>query len=223
LRASPRNHTKRTRVARGGFTLVELIVVIVILGILAAIAVPALTGYIEKAKWLSMEQEIRSQRIAVQTMIDLQYGEEGGFDTYTSVDFATSDKTFRQVSAGGSYPDSFRITDFTARGRSEYESLTGDTKSFNGMTESSPTQSFKAQTDPSGAIRAYAYQDTLYFSSTKQPYLLVIYVDDVDATDDSTLSFIAYYYGNVANAKGRGVTSGINIFSVENAVHTKLN
>jgi prepilin-type N-terminal cleavage/methylation domain-containing protein len=33
-----------------GFTLVELIVVIVILGILLAIAIPALTGYIQKAQ-----------------------------------------------------------------------------------------------------------------------------------------------------------------------------
>ena len=41
---------KRTPRSRGGFTLVELIVVLVILGVLAAFTVPALTGYIDSAK-----------------------------------------------------------------------------------------------------------------------------------------------------------------------------
>jgi len=43
-----------------GFTLVELIVVIAIIGILAAVLVPSITGYIDKAKVSNAEQEARS-------------------------------------------------------------------------------------------------------------------------------------------------------------------
>ena len=40
---------QKRRSKKGGFTLVELIVVLVILAILAALLIPALTGYIDKA------------------------------------------------------------------------------------------------------------------------------------------------------------------------------
>jgi type II secretory pathway pseudopilin PulG len=53
---------------------VELIVVIVILGILAAIAVPTLTGYIEKAKWEGYKQEARHIATAAQSIISEYWG-----------------------------------------------------------------------------------------------------------------------------------------------------
>ena len=48
----------------GGFTLVELIVVIAILAILAGIAVPAYTGYIDKANDTAANVELRAVHVA---------------------------------------------------------------------------------------------------------------------------------------------------------------
>lgn len=49
---------KERMAERAGFTLVELIVVIAILGILAGIAVPAYTGYIKKANDAAVATEL---------------------------------------------------------------------------------------------------------------------------------------------------------------------
>jgi prepilin-type N-terminal cleavage/methylation domain-containing protein len=65
------------RKKQAGFTLVEVIVVIVIIAILAAIGVPALTGYIDKAKDKQYIADARDSRVAVRAAIDEIYAEEG--------------------------------------------------------------------------------------------------------------------------------------------------
>ncbi len=67
-----------------GFTLVELIVVLVILAILAAILVPTLLGYIDRARSEKDYSTAQAVRVATQAQIDELYGK--GDDEVTQDD-----------------------------------------------------------------------------------------------------------------------------------------
>ena len=87
---------KRTLRSRRGFTLVELVVVLVIAGITASFAVPALTGYIDNAKEKQADSETQAgvetvTRIAAQTSAEWQknttYQLAGGNELTSSAEF----------------------------------------------------------------------------------------------------------------------------------------
>ena len=69
-----------------GFTLVELIIVIVIVGILSIVAVPIYTGYVQKAKWA----EGKALAASIITAQRVYYSENGRW--YESGDWADEDK-----------------------------------------------------------------------------------------------------------------------------------
>ncbi|MCC2176212.1 prepilin-type N-terminal cleavage/methylation domain-containing protein [Agathobaculum butyriciproducens] len=83
---------QKRRSKKGGFTLVELIVVLVILAILAALLIPALTGYIDKAKNKKIVAECRQSVMAAQTLADEEYGKTSGTVTFGEGKTITLDK-----------------------------------------------------------------------------------------------------------------------------------
>ena len=82
---------------KGGFTLVELIVVLVILAILAALLIPALTGYIDRANEKKVVSETRQLVMAAQTLTSEAYG-AGVKDNFEYTNTSTAVATDKTIS-----------------------------------------------------------------------------------------------------------------------------
>jgi prepilin-type N-terminal cleavage/methylation domain-containing protein len=109
---------RRRHAWRTGFTLVEVIVVIVIIAILAAIGVPALTGYIEKAHEKELIAVANTSVKALQAWATEQYaygnvGDEGLTDSDGNpVSFASYTDESRRFGSGGGVGGSIVTADY---------------------------------------------------------------------------------------------------------------
>lgn len=116
-----------------GFTLVELIVVIVILAILAALLIPALLGWIDKAKEEQYALEARNIYLAAQAQISEAYaaGTSANAITYDVEEI----KTMADVKAISSLTVSLHGT---GTDKADYE-ITGMTVSFTSSNDKTVT------------------------------------------------------------------------------------
>ena len=81
-----------------GFTLVELIVVLVILAILAALLVPSLTGYINRAKKQELISQTRMVLMAANAELGIADGENTTIAAATDTgDAATTDTVLKGI------------------------------------------------------------------------------------------------------------------------------
>lgn len=111
-----------------GFTLVELIVVMVILALLMALAIPQVTKYIDKAGEITMKSEARACYTAVQAFCVETYetSKKQGTELRSAVisDLSSSNtlngtyirKTGSKIWEMANVPDTGRITDVTIDG-----------------------------------------------------------------------------------------------------------
>lgn len=97
---------KTSKKNRKGFSLVELIVVLVIMAILTAALVPSLIGYIRQARQSTAKDECASVVQAAQTVVSSAYA--SGSKTYTNNSDSTKNVVFTAFTGDVTTVDNFK-------------------------------------------------------------------------------------------------------------------
>ena len=156
---------------KNGFTLVELIVVLVILAILAALLIPALVGYIDKAKQKSVIAETRSIVMAVQTEASELYA-SANFDEQKKL---LSEFTIASKDGKSMYSTGTENKEIIGNFKERYEEI----KNLSEISSLDDKGYFSAIIDADGKVYAIIYNDGkgnigLYFGKTKE-YMVMKY------------------------------------------------
>ncbi len=133
---------KNLKEKKGGFTLVELIVVLVILAILAAILVPTLIGYINQANSEKDYATAQTVRVAAQAVEDDNYGREGAdLETVTLTSATKSGETVAQLAG----VDTGQVTEASFKVDKTTHAITSGTVTINKHTYTLADNKWTAQ------------------------------------------------------------------------------
>ena len=140
-----------------GFTLVELIVVLVILAILAALLIPSLTGYIDKANKEKVVSETRMVAMAVQTELSEAYGQAGA-----GKDIATGTKA-----------DDWKSTPGANGGAATVGAYIKEIQTLSEVLTTNTAASFEATATNGGELKTVTYNNGIYtcvYDAAKKTY-----------------------------------------------------
>lgn len=187
---------------RGGFTLVELIVVLVILAILAALLIPALTGYIDKAKKKQVVAETRMLHSAIQTVVAEVYASDE-WEEYTK-------------NAPGSPQNAIAAKDRTGKVKDRYDEIVqlAEVPALGGKGV------FTAAVTENGKVMTVIYQNGkgqvgIYFGET-QEYIAY------DASEFNSLTTFETYKNCVNYVKYKPGDIGSQIWYIKDAILSNI-